>query len=212
MEQPLSYGPRYSMNFSRGTVLWKLYADARVLADFAAHRLWSHLFSKWLFAGDDWVIGHTQPPSPFYGLENVDTTVEYFDAEARVLRLFLIFEKRGSRATAAEIAELESRTMQRCQAYIAATGREAVWVMTACGPRARIWLCQRSSVMPVFPSDYRMGLEELYYDVSEHSSLFRTHFGMMLRYPMPRSPAVGAVTDEYDYSALLRAATRQDIL
>ncbi|KAF7590262.1 hypothetical protein BBP40_003100 [Aspergillus hancockii] len=110
--------------------------------EWAAVDLWTHLWNKHFFKGDDWVVSHENPPEG-RGRRRVDLVIKFL-GENQKLAVLAFHEAKAADARPSDLDDVEGQALNACMRYLGANGElSCVYAITTYGTKGRVWEYKR---------------------------------------------------------------------
>ena len=124
------------MDFSYGSVLWKLRNETLQFPEFPTKKLWQHMISRYMLLGPEWVTRSEQAASKYQNLRRLDLMTEYYNVSSTGfdLEVFVFSEKKKAKAGPNDTLDAEKQALSRGKEFLLASDRFAVRVITVFGP------------------------------------------------------------------------------
>lgn len=188
------------MSMITNAVMKRLYDDAQTQDEHATTRLWEYIL-KLIFKSENWVIASQQPSTSHIPLRRVDLIIEYLSLESGTGPKVLMMEAKRYAATPTDINEVEGQGYEASwsYSYFETKSKNPVWYLTCVGTKARIWICDPSSEIPVsfLPGGFDTSLPDEYLDIKVYGSYISTalkyikdHHEPPYKFVIWRSPSV----------------------
>jgi hypothetical protein len=174
------------MSISDDPIVRQLRDDAIRHDEWATVKYWLHLFQRYIFPEQNFVVATEQPPLATGTQRRVDITVENF--KERTLFLQLVVEAKKGRATPRDIVEVETQLYSACyEHYTGNHTRRRIWAMSVTGPCVRIWAfdAELGFLTPALPVDNDHGEKASYIDFKTSETELMEYFAFIKQNLVP---------------------------